>query len=236
MVSAEARAAAFMHEPRPGIVMRWIQLLSSVPLGMAVALQAFAGSADIEGTVSYQISGDRVTVEIERIANNTSNLTTDTLYLTVRMTEGSSVSGSGHNVARYQFTGSSNGQLGPGQFFSNIRFTLDYTRPPPGTYYVHIWTSQHPDDNTVLDSITFAERLTVSDVGGSADIEGSISYRPHREQHQQSHDGHALPDCSHDGGTERFRFRSQRRAPPVHGVQQRPVGTWTILFEHKRDP
>lgn len=43
---------------------------------MAVALQAFAGSADIEGAFSYQISGDRVTVEIERIANNTSNLTT----------------------------------------------------------------------------------------------------------------------------------------------------------------
>lgn len=108
---------------------------------MAVALQAFAGSADIEGAVSYQISGDRVTVEIERIANNTSNLTTGTLYLTVRMTEESSVFDSGHNVARHQFTGSSNGQLGPGQFFSNIHVTLEYTQPPPGTYYVHFWTS-----------------------------------------------------------------------------------------------
>ena len=160
-----------------GIVMRWIRLLSSVPLGMAVALQAFAGSADIEGTVSYQISGDRVTVEIERIANNTSNLTTGTLYLTVRMTEESSVFDSGHNVARHRFTGSSNGQLGPGQFFSNIRVTLEYTQPPPGTYYVHFWTSQYPDDNTLLDSLTFTERLIVSDIGGSADIEGSISYR-----------------------------------------------------------
>ena len=147
---------------------------------MAVAFQAFAGSADIEGAVSYQISGDRVTVEIERIANNTSNLTTGTLYLTVRMTEGSSVFDPGHTVARHQFTGSSNGQLGPGQFFSNIRLTLDYTQPPPGTYYVHFWTSQYPDDNTLLDSITFSERLTVSDGGGgggSADIEGSISYQ-----------------------------------------------------------
>ena len=145
---------------------------------MAVALQAFAGSADIEGAVSYQISGDRVTVEIDRIANNTTNLTTGSLYVTVRMTEGSSVYDSGHNVARHQFTGSSNGQLGPGQFFSNIRLTLDYTQPPPGTYYVHFWTSQYPDDNTLLDSITFTERLIVSDGGGGpADIEGSISYQ-----------------------------------------------------------
>ena len=144
---------------------------------MAVAFQAFAGPADIEGAVSYQISGDRATVEIERIANNTSTLTTGTLYLTVRMTEGSSVFDPGHNVARHRFTGSSNGQLGPGQFFSDIRVTLEYTQPPPGAYHVHFWTSQYPDDNTLLDSRTFTERLTVNDVGGSADIEGSISYR-----------------------------------------------------------
>ena len=102
-----------------------------------------------------------MTIEIERIANNTSNLTTGTLYLTVRMTEGSSVFDSGHNVARHQFTGSSNGQLGPGQFFSNISVTLDYTQPPPGTYYVHFWTSQYPDDNTLLDSRTFTDTLVV---------------------------------------------------------------------------
>jgi len=147
---------------------------------MAVAFQAIAGPADIEGAASYQISGDRVTVEIDRIANNTTNVTTGTLYLTVRVTEGSSVYDSGHNVARHQFTGSSNGQLGPGQFFSDIRQTLEYSQPPPGTYHVHFWTSQYPEDNTVLDSITFSQRLTVSDGGGgggSADIEGSISYR-----------------------------------------------------------
>ena len=168
-----------MREQRPGLVMRWILLLASLPLGMAVALQAVAGSADIEGAVSYQISGDRVTVEIDRIANNTSNLTTGTLYLTVRMTEGSSVFDPGHNVGRHQFTGSSNGQLGPGQFFSDVRLTLDYTQPPPGTYYVHFWTSQFPDDNTLLDSITFSDRLIVGEgggSGGSADIEGSTSY------------------------------------------------------------
>ena len=81
------RAAEVMREQRPGLVMRWILLLASLPLGMSVALQAVAGSADIEGAIRYQINGGRVTVEIERIANNTINLTTGTLYLTVRMTE-----------------------------------------------------------------------------------------------------------------------------------------------------
>ena len=169
-----------MREQQPRVVMRWLQLFAILPLGMAVAFQAVAGSADIEGSVSYQISGDRITVEIDRIANNTSNVTTGTLYLNVRMTEGSSVFDSGHNVARHQFTGSSNGQLGPGQYFSDIRVSLDYTRPPPGTYYVHFWTSQYPDDNTLLDSRTFSNRLTVSNSGGgdeSADIEGSASYQ-----------------------------------------------------------
>ncbi len=138
---------------------------------MAAALQAVAGSADIEGAVSYQITGDRVTVEIERIANNTGNLTTGTLYVTVRMTEGSSVFDSGHNVARHRFTGSSNGQLGPGQFFSNIRVTLEHTRPPPGTYYVHFFTSQYPDPDTILDSIAFTDTLVVE---GGADPPGEV--------------------------------------------------------------
>ena len=128
---------------------------------MAVALQAFAGSADIEGTVSYQISGDRITVEIERIKNNTSNSTTGTLYVTVHVTEGSSPYESGYYIARHRITGSSNGTLGPGQSFSDIRWTLEYTRPPPGTYHVHFFTSQYPEMDTILDSRTFTGTLVV---------------------------------------------------------------------------
>ena len=46
--SARAGAAAFTREPRPGVVVRWLQLLASLPLGMAVSFQAVAESDDID--------------------------------------------------------------------------------------------------------------------------------------------------------------------------------------------
>ena len=124
-----------------------------------LAAEAVAGSADIEGTVRYEINGNRITVEIGRIANNTSR-TTGTLYVTVRMTSGPRVSDRGYRVARHRITGNSNGQLRPGHRFSNIRWTLDYSAPPAGTYYVHFYTSQYPDEDTVLDSSTFQRTIT----------------------------------------------------------------------------
>ena len=138
--------------------------------------QAWAGSADLEGRLTYSIDRDRITVEIERIANNTSDTTTGTLYVTVYMTASSDLYSGGHRVARHRITGSSNGQLGPGQYFSDIRWTLAYQAPPAGTYYVHFFTSQHPEPNTVLDSRTFTGTINVEERGGPADIEGRIAY------------------------------------------------------------
>ena len=152
---------------------RLLRLLPVVLLAGASA-QARAGSADIEGTISYSIDGDRITVEIERIANNTSNITTGSLYVTVWMTTTPDLYVGGYQVARHRITGSSNGQLEPGHYFSDIRWTLDYQRPPAGTYYVHFFTSEHPEPNTVLDSRTFTNTLEVA--GGRADIEGRIAY------------------------------------------------------------
>ena len=153
-----------------------LRLLPIVLLAGASA-QAWAGSADIEGTISYSIDGDRITVEIERIANNTSNVTTGTLYVTVWMTASPDLYTSGYEVARHRITGSSNGQLEPGHYFSDIRWTLDYDAPPPGTYYVHFYTSQYPEPDTVLDSRTFTSTLDVEAAGGPADIEGTVSFR-----------------------------------------------------------
>ena len=155
---------------------RFLRLLPVVLLAGASA-QAWAGSADIEGTISYSIDGDRITVEIERIANNTSNITTGTLYVTVWMTASPDLYTSGYQVARHRITGSSNGQLEPGHYFSDIRWTLDYDAPPPGTYYVHFYTSQYPEPDTVLDSRTFTSTLDVEAAGGLADIEGTVSFR-----------------------------------------------------------
>ena len=151
--------------------------LLTVLLFAGASAKALAGSADLEGRLSYRIDGDRIAVEIERIANNTSNTTTGTLYVTVRMTADRNLHTEGYRVARHRITGSSNGTLGPGQYFGNIRWTLDYQPPPPGTYYVHFYTSQHPEPNTVLDSYTFTDTVEIEERGGPADLEGTIAYR-----------------------------------------------------------
>ena len=156
--------------------MRILIRLLPVLLLAGAGTQAWAGSADLEGTLTYSIDRDRITIEIERIANNTSDTTTGSLYVTVYMTADSDLYSGGYQVARHRITGSSNGQLGPGQYFGDIRWTLDYEPPPPGTYYVHFFTSQHPEPDTVLDSRTFTGTLDVAERGGPADIEGRIAY------------------------------------------------------------
>ena len=125
-----------------------LRLLPLLLLGWC-GTQAWAGSADIEGRIAYSISGDSITVEIERIANNTSNTTTGTLYVTVWMTASDDLSSTGHRVARHRITGNSNGQLEPGHYFGDIQWNLAYQSPPTGTYYVHFYTSQHPEPETL---------------------------------------------------------------------------------------
>lgn len=95
------------------------------------------------GRIAYSIDDDRITVEIDRIVNN-SDTTTGTLYVTVWLTVDRNLYTRGHRVARHRITGNSNGTLRPGQYFSDLRWTLDYQAPPRGTYYVHYYTSQHP--------------------------------------------------------------------------------------------
>ena len=128
---------------------------------------AWAGVADIEGSVRYEISGDQMTIEIDRIKNNTTGTMSEQIHVTAFVTTESSIFTRGHIVARGaidrdRFTGQPiSGILGPGQYFFDNRFELDYDAPPPGTYYMHIFTSQHPDLNTVLDHVTMSGRLTV---------------------------------------------------------------------------
>ena len=153
-------------------------------LCLLVAAESLAGSADMSGNVSYDVSGGRATLRVGRIQNDTSNLTTGTLYVTLRFTRGSSPSSTGYTVARARITGSSNGQLGPGQYFSNVVLNADYDAPPSGTYYAHMFTSQYPNLDTALDVHTFSGTVTVGggggggggDAGDAADMSGNVSY------------------------------------------------------------
>lgn len=139
---------------------------------IGLAAEAVAGPADIEGAVRCAIDGNRITVEIERIANNTSSTTTGLLYVKVSMTlqPDIRIRDRGHPAARRRITmGDRNGRLGPGEIHNNIRLRLDYQAPRIETepYYVHVYTSQDPDEDTVLDSHTFQKTITIDTRGGS---------------------------------------------------------------------
>ena len=74
----------------------------------------------------------------------------------------------GHPAAEYRITrGGKNGRLGPGDTFNNIRQSLPYDVPSEETYYVHVYTSQDPDEDIVLDSHTFPNTITIGRRGGS---------------------------------------------------------------------
>ena len=130
------------------------------------------------GTVSYRIVDDVVTIEIDRIENNGVRRTGE-LYVTMWLTEGPDPYTTGVRVARQSLAYRDGaGTLDPGWRYDDIRFTTDYHRPPPGTYYVHVFVSEVPNLNSALDLLTFTEQLQVRRVV----LEGTVSYRIRGDQ------------------------------------------------------
>ena len=112
-------------------------------------LEVPGSSAFMEGRWSYRVSGDEVSIEIERIVNATDR-TTGPLNLTLWLTTDRDPYSQGYVAARHQFT-SGGGRLGPGESFDDVRLTMDFVRPAqPGNYYFHVFTSQHPDPDKIL--------------------------------------------------------------------------------------
>ena len=111
----------------------------------------------IEGQYSYELNfaADSAQLHVDQIQNSSSTNTTGTLRLELWATaapySGGSISG--YRIAMYQITGSSNGSLGPNQYFSNINATVPILEvPPDGTYYpTLILTEYNPGDCTSSD-------------------------------------------------------------------------------------
>ena len=83
---------------------------------------AIAGSADLSGSLSYQVTGDSVTIEIDRITNISRTATTGPLNVILRFTTDNRgifySPGNGHNAARESLSYLSNdGTLAPGESF-----------------------------------------------------------------------------------------------------------------------
>jgi len=141
----------------PSVKQAWtrIRLLLTFTMLFPIAgfsLSVVAGVADIEGSVRYSISGDRITIEIDRIKNNTSTTRSGTIYVSAWFNTDSDIFTPGYRVAqvglnRLHDTGTSDpndfldGTLEPGHYYSNLRMILSYDEPPSGSYYVHIFTS-----------------------------------------------------------------------------------------------
>ena len=120
------------------------------------------GTVEFEGRFAYQIDGNDVTLEAERLVNRSSTRTTGTLYLTLWMTTGSDPYTTGHRAASVSLGTT----LRPGYVLEDISRDTTYSRPPPGTYYVHLYVSEYPKLDTTLDLVTFTRRLAVPDDHG----------------------------------------------------------------------
>ena len=133
------------------------------------------GGVEIDGSVSFQRTGDRVHIRIGAVNNVSSTRTTGTLYARLFATTSSRLEGSrGHWIASASFAQqfSDSGRLPPNRGFSNIDLETDWVSPPPGTYYVFLVVSEHPNLDTSLDSRRFA----VEEEGG-VEIDGSVSFQ-----------------------------------------------------------
>lgn len=102
---------------------------------------ARATNVEIVGTYSYQLSTSSASVQLSvaEILNPSSTYHTGTLRLELWLTTSPYSGGSinGFRVAAIQLTGSSNGTLGPDQYFSNVYATGPLVNfPSSGTYYV----------------------------------------------------------------------------------------------------
>lgn len=129
-----------------------------------------AQSTDLEisGDVSYQTLDNRssVRISVDRITNRSSNRVSGTVHIKLFATVAPNVISQGYtladiNLAQYDTSSVTPGQLEPGHYYSDIAITTDFFEPPDGTYYVHLFVAEYPNLNTVLDHVTFSNLLTV---------------------------------------------------------------------------
>jgi subtilisin-like proprotein convertase family protein len=142
--------------------------------------QDMASNIVFVGTYSYSINAALGTVqlsatELDNIGTSNSGTIRLELWLTTAPWDPNGLN-TGYEIANFQPGGTSSGQLGAGQSFSNISHTGPLLgRPPPGTYFVTLaaaeYTGASPaiDNGYVVDSSgTFTQLVTV---GANGSIE-----------------------------------------------------------------
>ncbi|WP_348698764.1 S8 family serine peptidase [Duganella fentianensis] len=126
------------------------------------------------GNVSYSINPllGTVLLKADEIDNRSLTSSTGTLRLELWLTTtpwNTNGSNTGYEIATYRISGTSNGTLGPNQYFSNLSQTVSYAPPPAGTYFVTMAVAEYTGtapgvDNgySIDDSVGFSTFLTVN--------------------------------------------------------------------------
>jgi hypothetical protein len=149
-------------------------------------------SVSIVGTYSYvpDLTAATVQLNVAELLNASPTNTTGTLRLELWLTPGPYSGGpiNGYRVATYQLTGSSNGQLGPNQYFSNISATVPLSGlPGAGTYNATLIVTEYGTSCTATDHYcvdtygTFSSGFPIAgggNTGGNSNISivGTYAY------------------------------------------------------------
>jgi len=156
----------------------------TIALLLLAAPSAFAqSSVEISGTFSYTVNtaNDTVQLSVAKILNNSTTYTTGTLRLELWLTTSPYTGGNinGYRVATYQITGSTNGELGPNQYFSNISATVPLTDlPAAGSYDATLIVSEYTQNCGTVDGYcidTYGAFDTPFVVGGGGNTGGSTT-------------------------------------------------------------
>lgn len=158
-------------------------------LAPARSLYAQVSYLQIVGNTTYQLDFGAGTARlgVDRIANSSPTYTTGTLKLELWATTSPYSGGgiSGYEVAAYQIGGSSNGTLGPNQYFYDIDVTVPILSvPPAGSYYATMIVAEYDpgcgsSDHFCIDTwASFSSPLVIGGGGGGAAPVCSVSVTP----------------------------------------------------------
>ena len=134
------------------------------PAGTRYGVRTHGSSGvTISGSGSYSMSGNRVTIEIDKVSNNSQGGRTGTLKVHLYATTASTPFARGYWIASASFAQQfvDSGRLPGRSYFSDVSLTTELSRPPAGTYNVFLLITQYPEDRKPLVSAGFSEQLVI---------------------------------------------------------------------------
>ena len=203
-----------------------------------------SGGIELLAQSSYATSGDQVTLNVGEI-DNTSSASTGTLRVELWLTSTPYSGGgiTGYRVALYQLQGSSNGVLGPNQYFNPFSVTLNLTNMPgPGTYYAALLVTEYePTSCSAVDGfciVAYASTtnpFVISNNSGSVGsgnvvLTGPYSFSMDYANDTLQFDVSQIADTSATYVTNSLRLEWWLTASPYTGVSEPGyrIATWQI--------